>query len=366
MRVAIDARKLRDGGIGTYIREVVAAMLARSDAPELVALLDPKDLGRTGWPVGRVTEREARAGKYGLAEHWIVPREARAAGAKLLHAPHYTLPWGWRGPSVVTVHDLIHLRFPHSFPPGAALYARAVAGSAVKRSRIVLADSEVTRRDVIELLNAPAERVRTVPLGVSSTLRRPSNDTIEAFRKARGLPNDFVLYVGARRRHKNLGLLLSALARITPADRPPLVLSGNKWSAEDPLAIEATRLGVAKTVAFSGDLAGEEQLAALYSAASLYAQPALYEGFGLPPLEAMACGTPVLSSTGGSLPEAVGDAAETLPPSDPDAWAEAIGRLLRDVGRRAELAVRGLERAKAFTWEKTAWATLVAYRDVMR
>jgi len=364
-RVAIDARKLRDGGIGTYIRELVAALAAGPDPPEMAALLDPADLGRTGWPPRAAREIGVRAGKYGVWEHVAVPQAARAAGATLLHAPHYTLPLGWLGPAVVTIHDLIHVRHREFFPPGTDLYARAVAGAAARRSRIVLADSVATRDDVITFLRAEPARVRVVPLGVAASLARPEAARIESFRRARSLPAGYLLYVGARKRHKNLGLVLEALARMAPAERPPFVLSGSPWVARERLAEQARRLGLAGGIAFAGDLADASELAALYAGAALYVQPSLFEGFGLPPLEAMACGTPVLSSDGGALPEAVGDAALVLPPREPERWAEAIHALLGDEARRADLARRGLARARTFTWEKTATATLAAYRDAL-
>jgi glycosyltransferase involved in cell wall biosynthesis len=364
-RVAIDARKLRDGGIGTYIRELVAALATRAGAPQVAALLDPADLGRTGWAPGVAREIAVRAGKYGVWEHLAIPRAARRAGAELLHAPHYTLPLGWSGRAIVTIHDLIHIRYPKFFPPGTSLYARAVAGSAARRARLVLTDSSATRDDVLEFLGVEPERVRVVPLAVAAGLARPDPARVEAFRRGRGLPAVYLLYVGARKRHKNLTLLLEALARMTAAERPALVLSGRPWGAKEDLAAEARRLGVADRVAFSGDLADASELAALYGGAALYLQPSLFEGFGLPPLEAMACGTPVISSDGGSLPEVVGDAGVVLSPRQPERWATAIRELLGDEGRRGELARRGLARARSFTWEKVAEATLAAYREAL-
>lgn len=364
MNVALDARKLFDGGIGTYIRGLLGALARDPRGDSFTALVDPRDAGRVAWP-GPVAERPAVAGKYGLAEHWVVPREARAAGAEVLHAPHYTLPLLWNGPSVVTIHDLIHLRFPHFHPPGAALYARVVAGAAAARARVVLADSEFTREDVIERLGAHPDKVRVVHLAAPEGIAAPAPDATAAFLAARGLPREYVLYVGARKRHKNLELLLRAWAAMPPGERPPLVLSGGPWAADDPHARLAVSLGVAKHVRFAGPAGSDADLSALYAGAALYAHPALCEGFGLPPLEAMACGTPVLASDAGSLPEVVGAAAEVLPPRDPQAWAAAIARLLGDGGRRAELAARGRAQVARFSWARTAEATRAAYRAAL-
>ncbi len=363
MRVALDARKIRDGGIGTYIRELLLALAAAPGPHEWVALLDPLDLGAFVWPGGRVREAPVRARKYGLVEHLAVPAAARAAGATLLHEPHYTLPLGWHGPAVVTVHDLIHVSHARFFRPGAALYARAMAGMAVRRARLAIADSAFTRDEMVRWLGADPARVRVVPLGVSGGMARRDPDAVTAFRRARALPADYLLYVGARKAHKNLALVLEALARIAPASRPPLVLSGRPWACDDPLARLADRLGVTDAVRFAGELDADGGLACLYSGAALYVQPALVEGFGLPPLEAMACGTPVLSSNGGALPETVGDAAALLPPVDPEAWAAEITALLADGTRRAALAARGLARAQEFTWARAAEMTRAVYEE---
>jgi glycosyltransferase involved in cell wall biosynthesis len=365
MRIAIDARKLFDGGIGTYTRRLAAELATSDPALDLVLLVDPADAGRVHWP-RPLAEHPVSAGKYGLDEHWRVPAAARAAGAELLHEPHYTLPLLWSGPSVVTIHDLIHVRFPHFFPPGAGTYARVVAGQAVGRARVVCVDSECTRRDVLELLHAPPGKVHVVPLGIAPELTPPAREAAAAWRAARGLPEHYVLYVGARRRHKNLSLLLEAWRRMNAAQRPPLVLSGGPWAADDPLAREAASLGVATSVHFAGEPKDDRELALLYGAAGLYVQPSLYEGFGLPPLEAMACGTPVLSSDAGSLREVCGGAATLLPPRDPDAWAARVLDLLGDAtGRRARVA-GGIAHAATFRWERTARLTRAAYDEALR
>jgi glycosyltransferase involved in cell wall biosynthesis len=363
VRIAIDARKLFDGGIGTYIRGLLGALAAAPDGNRYVALTSPGDLGRTAWPRERVDLVPVRAGKYGIAEHFTVPRAARRAGVGLFHAPHYTLPLGWLGPAVVTIHDLIHLRYPQFFPPGAALYARAMAGSAAARARVVIADSAATRADVVERLGTPERKVRVIRLGVSAALSPPPAERVADYRRARDLPADYALYVGARKAHKNLGMLIDALGRIAAGSRPPLVLSGPPWAPDDPLARRAARGGVA--VRFSGAIEGDGDLACLYGGAALLAQPSLIEGFGLPPLEAMACGTPVISSDAPALIETVGDAAVIVPARDAEAWGSAIAGLLADSPRREALRRRGLDRAREFTWEKTAAQTAEIYREAM-
>ena len=361
MRIGLDARKWRDGGIGTYIRNLLAASLAMRRDHRFVVFLLPEDLGAAAHPGVPVEEVRVTAGKYTLSEHWLMARAARLARLDIYHAPHYTLPLPLRCPAVVTIHDLIHVRFARFHPPGAGVYARAIAGAAARKARLVLVDSNHVRDDVMEILGAPEERVRVIPLGVSSAMTRRPPDQVEAFLSARALPRGYLLYVGARKRHKNLTLLIEAFGRMPADSRPPLVLSGGAWAESDPLARAARDAGVLRSIHFAGELRGDEGLAHLYSGAALYVQPSLEEGFGLPPLEAMACGTPVLSSSAGALPETLGDAASLLPPEDPGTWAETMAALLRDGARRADLSRRGLARAREFTWERTAAMTLDAY-----
>ena len=364
MNIAWDARKLFDGGIGTYIRGVLGALSAAPSRAAYTALVNRADAGRVSWP-GAVAERLVRARKYGLAEHWVVPRAARAAQADLLHAPHYTLPLGWSGPAIVTIHDLIHLRFPRHFAPGASAYASAVAGSGARRARLVVADSVAGREEILERLGVAATKVRVVPLGVSPAFTPATAEAIAVLRSARRLPADYVLYVGARKRHKNIELLLRAWAAMPAAARPPLLLSGPPWAPSGPLAQLAQSLGVTSCLGFAGVPADDAELAVLYSGALLLVQPSLWEGFGLPPLEAMACGTPVVSSFAGALPEVVGDAAVLLSPHDVERWAETIPSLLGDADCRAELAKQGRARAATLTWERTAAATRALYDEVL-
>jgi glycosyltransferase involved in cell wall biosynthesis len=217
----------------------------------------------------------------------------------------------------------------------------------------------------MEILGVPSQRVRIVPLGVSKEFTRRSAEDAERFLKQRSLPSAYFLYVGARKRHKNIALLIDALERLPRSERLPLVLSGPAWRLGHPLAQRAVRAGVSTCIHFSGPLADDSELALLYSGAALYVQPSMDEGFGLPPLEAMACGTPVLSSSAGALKETLGDAAVFLPPSEPDVWAENMTELLQNSVRREALIRRGIAQSRTFTWERTAELTMEAYREAM-
>ncbi|HZI89348.1 MAG TPA: glycosyltransferase family 1 protein [Candidatus Polarisedimenticolia bacterium] len=365
MRIGVDARKLRDGGIGTYIRNLLGVFVGRPEGHEFVVFLQEEDLGSMAYPGSRAEEVRVRAGKYSVSEHWLLARAARRARVDLYHSPHYTLPLPIHCPAVVTVHDLIHVRFARFFPAGAGIYARTIAGAAVRKARLVLVDSAHVRDDVQEFLGVSSDRVRVVPLGISREFTRRSGQETERFLRDRSLPSAYFLYVGARKKHKNVALLIDALEKLPRSDRLPLVLSGPAWKLGHPLAQRALRAGVTSCIHFSGPLTRDEDLAHLYSGAALYVQPSLDEGFGLPPLEAMACGTPVLSSSAGALRETLGDAAVLLPPSEPEIWAETMTELLQNSVRREELIRRGLARARSYTWERTAELTMRAYGEAL-
>ena len=365
MRIGVDARKLRDGGIGTYIRNLLGVFFGRPEGHQFVVFVLEEDLGALTQPGSPSEEVKVRAGKYSVTEHWLLARAARRAQVDLYHSPHYTLPLPIQCPAIVTVHDLIHVRFARFFPAGAGIYARTIAGAAVRKARLVLVDSAHVRDDVQEILGVSGDRVRVVPLGISKEFTRRSAEDSERFLHERSLPSAYFLYVGARKKHKNLSLLIDALERLPRSDRLPLVLSGPPWNLAHPLAKRAQRAGVATCIHFSGPLHGDEDLALLYSGAALYVQPSLDEGFGLPPLEAMACGTPVLSSSAGALRETLADAAVLLPPSEPEVWAEAMTELLQNSMRREELIRRGLAHARTYTWERTAELTMSAYAEAL-
>jgi glycosyltransferase involved in cell wall biosynthesis len=264
----------------------------------------------------------------------------------------------------VTIHDLIHVRHAHLFRPGTGLAARAIAGAAARRARLVLTGSTHARNEIVELLGVPPGKIRITPYGVSPGIGRRPGEAVADFLASRGLPTEgYVLYVGARKPHKNVGTLLRALGGMATGSIQVLELSGPPWAAGDALAAEARAACVEGSVRFAGDLHGDDDLSLLYSGAALYAQPSRDEGFGLPPLEAMACGVPVLSSPAGALAETLGEAAAFVPPDDIEGWAAAISALLGDPARRRELADRGLAHARRFTWARTAELTRGAYAE---
>ncbi len=358
MKIAIDARKWRDFGIGTYVRNLVRH-LAKLD-PETSYLLfcnpedEPtlRDLAANFVPV---VERSAR---YGIREHFSIPLKLRRLGAELLHSPHYVRPLLCTIPSVVTIHDCIHLLFPQYLPSRMAYrYARFVMGSAVRHSALVYTVSEASRTDILRFYPwADPDKVCVVPNAIDAELLLdPGEEERERVRERYQIRGRFVLFAGNVKPHKNLERLIRAFARLRAQeghDDLRLVLLGDDVSRYSSLRRAVEESGVRQDVRFFG-FVPHRTLAALYRMASVFAFPSLYEGFGLPPLEAMACGTPVVTSRISSLPEVVGDGALLVDPYDEEAIAQGISRVLDDVELRRGLVERGLRRAAIYSWERS-------------
>jgi glycosyltransferase involved in cell wall biosynthesis len=282
----------------------------------------------------------------------------------LYHSPDFTLPPTLPGtPTLLTVHDLSFARDPDSTSPALRRFLDAAVPRSVRRATRVLADSEATRQDLIDLYQTLPAKVAVMYSGVDSRFR-PVRDpaALDSLRRKYGLGDaPFILSVGTIHLRKNYIRLMQALARLAATDESArLVIAGGPgWGAETIYA-ETGRLGLEGRVIFPGFVA-DEDLPALYSAAAAFAYPSLYEGFGLPLLEAMACGTPSLTSTVSCLPEVAGDAALLVNPRDVDEMAASLKRLMDDNLLRRELVARGLGRAAEFTWERAAAQLLAEY-----
>jgi glycosyltransferase involved in cell wall biosynthesis len=299
---------------------------------------------------------------------------SRRLGLDLLHATVNVSPWFAGCPAVVTVPDLSFLRYPEAFPPFQRLYLRTQTRRSVHAARRVIAISAATQRDVVELLDVPAERVDVVHVGIDETFSPAPAGQVEAFRRQKGLPPRFILYVGTLEPRKNLVRLVQAFqqvkARPEHGDRAganqdlKLVLGGGEgWYYQD-IFDEVARLDLEGEVMFPGYVPNQE-LAWWYRAAAVFAYPSLMEGFGLPVGEALACGTPVVTSDLSSLPEVAGDAALLVDPTSVDSMADALHRLLVDDDLARELSARGPQQAARFTWHRTALETVAVYRQAL-
>ncbi len=298
-------------------------------------------------------------------EQLLAPLLLRRSGADLFHGVHSVVPVSCPVPSVVTVHDLAFIRFPQTFRAYNRIYLDVATRLSVQRAARILVVSEHTRREVIGLLGVAPERVVVTPNAVREHFRPPDLAVLGAFRARKGLPERFVLYVGTLEPRKNLTTLLEAYAEVAKQQAAPLLVGGGKGWLYDAVFQRLEALGLRERVRFVGYL-DEEELPLWYAAATVFVFPSIYEGFGMPPLEAMACGTPVVASNTSSLPEVVGDAGLTVSPYDPAALAAAISRVLDDADLRQELRERGLRQARAFSWRVTAERTLAAYEAAAR
>ena len=352
------------GGMEVYARELIAAMAALAPAgTRFVAFINREAADEPGpWrdlarPVV-VGVRASKRSEWVRGEQVLLPRLAAREGVDLMHSLASTGPaWG-RYRRIVTVHDLIYRRFPEAHAGLRALGMRVLVPLAVRRSDRVIADSTSTKQDLVDLLGTPASRIDVVPLGIG-TLERVAPLPEPELRERFALGERRVLLsLSAKRPHKNLAVLLEACALLEP--RPILILGGYRTAYELELQERARALGIADDVRWLGWLDGAE-LEGLWRISAGFVFPSLYEGFGLPVLEAMARGVAVACSTGSSLPEVAGDAALLFDPGDPRAIADAIEQLLAGGPEIERLRAAGLRRAATFTWERTASLTLDSY-----
>ncbi len=299
-------------------------------------------------------------------EQFVQPLAVRQERIQLLHALAFAGPLAISIPWVVTVYDLSFARYPGSFNAANRLYLTWAVRDSVRRAARVIAISESTRRDLVSRFGVDPAKVIVTYCGTDAAFSPASRTEIESFRSTRGLPDRFVLFVGTLEPRKNVARLLRSFARARRTARLPhrLVLIGArgwKYAQVDRVIAEE---GIAGDVVFPGYIP-QEELPGWYRAADLLVYPSLYEGFGLPPLEAMACGTPVVTSNAASLPEVVDNAALVVSPTDEDQISDAIVRALDDRALREQLVERGLARAKQFSWKRAALETAAVYRAVL-
>lgn len=361
-------RSFRRAGVSHYIEQLLVH-LACLEQPHQYTVYTTRGLGAAalGLPA-HFAVRPSRLPTINPRiripwEQFFAPLLLRYNKADIFHGTLNVVPLVCPIPSVVTIHDLAFIRFPGTFRSYNRTYLDFATRLSVRRSARILAVSEHTKREVVGLLGVDPDRVVVTPNAARAHFRPPDPTVLAAFRARHSLPEHFVLYVGTLEPRKNLTTLLDAYRQIAPERRVPLLIGGGKGWMYTPVFERLEALGLRDSVHFVGYIE-EEDLPLWYAAATLFVFPSLYEGFGMPPLEAMACGTPVVTSTSSSLPEVVGDAGLMIPPTDADALATAIVRLLNDSALRSELRQRGLQRAQQFAWQTTAARTLAVYNYV--
>lgn len=295
-------------------------------------------------------------------EQFVAPAVLLRSRPDVLFCPLNVVPLLAPCPTVVTVHDLAFLRF-NLHQTAKRRYLSALTRLSVKRAAHVITVSEFTRHEVLELLGVSPARVTAIPNGRDERFAPIDGVTVERFRADRRLPPRFVLFVGTLEPRKNVTTLIRAYARVQAELGMPLLIGGGKgWLYDDVFAL-VRELGLEQAVQFIGFI-DHEDLPLYYAAATTLVYPSLYEGFGFPPLEAMATGTPVIVSTAGALTEVVGDAGLAVPPQDVEGLGAALVRITADQALRAVLRTRGLARAQQFSWPRAAEQTLAVLRSV--
>ncbi|MBE2270926.1 MAG: glycosyltransferase family 4 protein [Anaerolinea sp.] len=359
--IGIDARLTyyRTGGISTYIVRLVEA-LERLDFAHDYTVFHSRKADKS------LVTRFRRADLWTPCHHRLeriaLSVELARFGLDILHSPDFIPPLRGARRHVITVHDLNFFYYPQYLTAESRRYYNGQIGTAVKQADHILADSEATKRDLINLLHVPADKITVHMLGVETIFTPQPPAEIARVRAALNLPPAYLLYVGTFEPRKNIAGLIEAYAQL-PADAPPLVLAGNRgWLFEETME-RIQRLKLDQRVVWRENIP-QADLPALYSGASLLITPSFYEGFGLPALEAMACGTIPIVSNRGSLPEVVGDVGAQVNPDDPAAIAHAIEHALSDHTWRTEQRAAGLARAASFQWENTARIVLQVYESV--
>jgi glycosyltransferase involved in cell wall biosynthesis len=350
-------------GSGQYVRALVTALKQRDAANEYIVMM-PSTVGGQRSMFGHLRDNFAKV----WFEQIAFVNACRRAHVTLAHVPYFGSPFFPPSRTVVTIHDLIPLILPAYRGSVLVRAYTALAASSARRADAIIADSECSKRDIVNRLKINAARVGVVYLAADARYR-PLGDAaqVETVRRKYALPEKYLLYLGGYDQRKNLRVIIEAFARLPEFYRAgyQLALAGVTLGKDSEFFPDPRRLAraanlPADAICYVGGI-DETDKPALYAGAAVFLFPSLYEGFGLPPLEALACGTPVICANASSLPEVVGDAAITLPPDDVPAWADALRAVLSDEARRATLRERGIAQAEKFSWRRTAEETLAVY-----
>jgi glycosyltransferase involved in cell wall biosynthesis len=365
MNIGIDARVIHFPGVGRYIRSLVEG-LAAMDTGDRFTLYLARDEQRASLPPAlgdRFTVRML-PGTFSIQEQWIVPRAVAADRLDVFHTPHYVVPLFLRCPCVATFHDLNYYKHPASLRSlPAHSYYRLMHRLGHRRVARIITVSDFTARDVRQILGVPAEKLRTIHSGIDLRFGPADAERVQAFRQRLGV-EEYLLYVGTKKRYKNLPLLVRAFQSLAPEYPALRLILAGRGEVEDPELARLLEDGETRRRILLLPPLADEEMPLLYAAARAFVLPSLNEGFGFPLAEAMACGTPSLCSDAASLPEVAGDAALLFSPADDAGLAGLLRRVLDEPDLAATLSERGRARARSFDWSHAAARTYQVYRDV--
>jgi len=371
MRIALDCRALCSAitGGGQYTYHLINE-LARLDGNNEYFLCSPRDIALPH-NADKAQNIEVRINRYPLGIMWQqigLPAILRDLKIDLFHSPLGTLPIFSITPSVITILDLTTILMPQTHSWKMRLSVNSLIRSAARKARRIIAISDHTKKDIVEHLNIREDKVTSIPLGVDPRFKplEACDGRMDSIRQKYSRGEEYILYMGTLEPRKNLVFLLQVYEKLVNREpcMPKLVLAGGKGWKYSPIFRLINSVDTLKKNVICPGYIPDGDLPYLYSAAELFVYPSLYEGFGLPTLEAMACGTPTITSNSSSLPEVVGEGGITLDPLDASAWDTAIQETLHNLNLRQELKLRGIRQAKKFTWETTARATLELYSQI--
>ncbi|MFZ5649812.1 MAG: glycosyltransferase family 4 protein [Bacillota bacterium] len=369
MKLLYDARMLYSSGIGRYLQNLLLYVVPLLKQDKIYLTGDPDkisyffnsnfkfspNLQIIKWNSLIYSFSEQIKGSYLLEKY--------KNEVDVIHIPHYNVPYFMPKNSIVTIHDLIHFIFPEYFKGLKVKIAKMILENAVKKSCKIIVVSEATAQDLIKLFPFADSKIRIVYEAAADIFRPVISREIEIFKKRFGLKK-YILYVGNRKLHKNLNRLLHAYSNLHKhiVDLQ-LVIAGSKFMENDEVTQYKQKHGLNNIIEL--ERISDQDLIKLYCGAEALVFPSLYEGFGLPPLEAMACGIPVVVSKVASIPEVVGDAGIYVNPYDVDDITRGIYSVLINEDLRKNLRIKGFERSKMFTWKKTAQKTMAIYEEVL-
>lgn len=377
MRIGIDVTSaiMQGGGIGRYTRELVRALVAVDQANEY-RFFSAKPIAQSPVtdPVPQAENTSYHSSPFN--ERWLyrlwyraqlpIPVQWTTGKLDLFHSPDFVLPpTSGKIPTLLTVHDLSFVFFPDVYPKPLVSYLNQVVPRSIKKATHILADSQATKDDLIRVWHVHENKITVLYSGADQRFQPVTDaEKITAVRKKYNLADTpYILSVGTVQPRKNYQMLIRAFAPIAQSHPHHLIISGGKGWLFDEMMTEVEKQGLNGRVHFIG-FVDDQDLPTLYSEATLFVMPSIYEGFGIPILEAMGCGTPVISSDVSSLPEVTGDTAVLLSPDNQRGWTNAIQNLLNDSAKQSNLTAGGFEQAKNFSWEKSAKQLIQIYSNL--